>query len=1093
MKSRLHRAGSIVSHLIRKIVRLWRNTGLYTRLLLPIFLLALSANAVQGYWVLQDAKSDAQMRYQEELRELQRYLAPALAEYAVAGDLAAIRKLFKLQVKERADLEWIQWQYRLNLLEVIDTDDVAPVAPAWFVRLLAIPSLEAAEPIMLGGEDYGVLRLRTTPVPVINQIWDRFLDRGKIFSALILALFILVNLILRGNLAALQQLTVVVKRFKSGNYSARVPASSGHEVGAVASAFNDMADELEALLQSLEESHRTQSEQLHFNLQLLATLPIPIYFKDASGVCLGVNAAWENLYGFSAAEVVGRTVQEIFAPIPAVLAYHLKKDAELLLDPGRQTYEITIPTAHGVMRDVIYYKATYTSVDGGVAGLIGAIVDISELKRMQAALHAEKERAEVTLASIGDAVITTDLEGRVETLNGVAQQLTGCSFEAAQGRQLETVFRVLDETSRQAPRNFIASAASADAGTVLANLVLQGAEGIEYSIECSVAPIRNAEGTLFGCVLVFRDVSEKRHLLKQITWQASHDALTGLPNRALLADRFKRAIAGAQRHQQLLAVCLLDLDGFKPVNDRYGHEQGDHLLIELAGRLSSTLRGEDTVARLGGDEFVLLLSGLNDTSEIGLALHRILAKVAEPYLLAEQTVQVSASIGVAVYPQDDVDPDTLLRHADHAMYQAKQAGRSRYHLFDIKQDHQAQSQNHQLARIRQALLQGELRLYYQPKVNMRSGQVVGMEALLRWQHPEKGVVGPLDFLPLVEHTDLIVDIGEWVLHEALRQMAAWAEIGANWVVSVNIAARHFERPDFLARLKDILAGHPAVAPRLLELEILESAALGDIHYVRNLITACHALGVTFALDDFGTGYSSLTYLKRLPADVLKVDQTFVRDMLDDQEDLALVKAVISLAAVFNRSVIAEGVETAEHGVLLMQLGCDLAQGYGIARPMPAVAVASWLQQYRPAPDWAEWADTKWDMHDFPLLVAKYDQRRWVKQVIGSGDGQSALSAAESSDHHGRRFGRWYDGHGRRRYGHLPEFSALQALHARMHEIGPEIVGLSQAGQFAAAKALEPDLLALRDVMQLQLTNLQRAVVRQCSGLPYPAFYEDADV
>ncbi|NMM29146.1 MAG: EAL domain-containing protein [Glaciimonas sp.] len=1063
-------------------MQLWRNAGLYTRLLLPILLLILSVNVVQGYLILEYAKSDAQISYREELHEIQRDLVPALAEQAVIGDIGAISRLLQSQIRERADLGLVQWQYQLNLLQVMDLDGrAALLAPTWFVRLLAIPASEIAGPIMFGGKYYGVLRLRITPVPVINKIWLRFLDWGKIFSVFIVAIFLLVNLILRSNLAALGQLSAAVKRFKAGNYSVRVPASGSHETRGVAGAFNGMAAELEALLQSLEESNSTQSEQLHFNQQLLAALPIPLYFKDTDGVCLGVNTAWKNLYGFSTDEIVGYSVQDVFSSAPGFVAHHLKMDAELFQHPGRQTYEITVPTAHGILRDVIYYKATYTNVEGSVAGLIGAIVDITERKQAQAALQAEKERALVTLASIGDAVITTDLDGRVESLNGVAQQLTEWSVDAAQGLPLEAVFKILDEDTRQPATNFISSAAFGNASTVLANLILMGKDGKECSIECSVAPIRNPEGTLFGFVLVFRDVSEKRHLLSQITWQASHDALTKLPNRVLLGDRFKQAIASAQRHQQLLAVCLLDLDGFKPVNDYYGHELGDRLLIELAGRLSSTLRGEDTVARLGGDEFVLLLSGLNDIHEIGLAMQRILAKVAEPYLLDGQPIQISASIGVAVYSQDEIDPDTLLRHADQAMYQAKQAGRSRYHFFDTNQDHQAQSQQHQLNRIRRALQQGELRLYYQPKVDMRRGQVVGMEALLRWHHPERGVIGPLDFLPLVEQTDLIVDIGEWVLHEALRQMAQWAEIGVNWVISVNIAAHHCERPDFLARLKDILADHPAVSPRLLELEILESAALGDIIYVRNLITACHALGVTFALDDFGTGYSSLTYLKRLPADVLKIDQSFVLGMLDDQADLALVKAVISLAAVFNRTVIAEGVETAEHGMLLMQLGCDLAQGYGIARPMPASDVVAWSQQYLPAPLWAEWADITLDVNDFPLLVAQYDHQKWVKQVIDSSEGQCTLNFSELKDHHCCRFGLWYDGHGSTHYGHLPEFSALEALHVGVHDIGPKIVRLNSAGQFAAAKALEPGLLVMQEEMRLQLASLQRAVAKLRSG------------
>lgn len=1080
-----------MSYVTEKIVQAWRNTGLYTRLLPPILLLILSVNVVQGYLILDYAKSDAQISYREELHEIQRYLTPALAEQVVVGDIAAIRQLLQVQVAERVDLDWVQWQYQRNLLQVVDTvDRDALLAPSWFVHLLAIPAAEIVGPIMLGGEHYGVLRLRITPVPVINKIWQRLLDWGKIFSGFILAIFILVNMILRGNLAALEQLTVAAKKFKAGNYSVRVPARGSHETRAVASAFSDMAAELEVLLQSLEESHRLQSEQLHFNQELLAALPIPLYFMDAEGVCLGVNAAWENFYGISAAEIVGHRPRDTLTVTPDFVAHHMEMDSALFQHRGRQTYEITVPAAHGDLHDVICYKATYTNVEGRVAGLICVTVDITERKQAQIAMQAEKERALVTLASIGDAVITTGLDGRVESLNGVAQQLTGWNIDVAQGMPLEAVFKMLDEATRQPAKDFIASASSGKTSAVLANMTLLSREGKEYSIECSVAPIRNPEGTHFGSVLVFRDVSEKRQFVSQITWQASHDALTKLPNRALLADRFKQAIAGAQRHQQLLAVCLLDLDEFKPINDNYGHELGDQLLIEVAGRLSGALRGEDTLARLGGDEFVLLLSGLNDTDEIGMAMQRILAKVAEPYLLDGQTVQVSASIGVVVYPQDDADPDTLLRHADQAMYQAKQAGRNCYHQFDVKQDHQAQSQQHHLERIRRALMQGELRLYYQPKVNMRSGQVVGMEALLRWHHPEKGVVGPLDFLPLVEHTDLIVDIGEWVMHEALRQMALWADMGAHWVVSVNIAARHCGRPDFLARLKDILAAHPTVSPHLLELEILESAALGDIIYVRNLITACRALGVTFALDDFGTGYSSLTYLKRLPVDVLKIDQTFVRDMLDDPEDLALVKAVISLAAVFNRSVIAEGVETAEHGVLLMQLGCDLAQGYGIARPMPAADVAAWWQQYLPAPGWAEWADTKLDTNDFPLLVAQYDHQKWIKQVMDSSEGQCELSFSQLHDPSCCRFGLWYAGHGKAHYSHLPEFSVLKALHLRVHDIGPEIVRLNSVGQFAASKALQPSLLLAHDALLLQLKNLQQAVAR--ASLPLEIRYESAD-
>jgi EAL domain-containing protein (putative c-di-GMP-specific phosphodiesterase class I) len=314
---------------------------------------------------------------------------------------------------------------------------------------------------------------------------------------------------------------------------------------------------------------------------------------------------------------------------------------------------------------------------------------------------------------------------------------------------------------------------------------------------------------------------------------------------------------------------------------------------------------------------------------------------------------------------------------------------------------------------------------YQPKLNMRTGTVFGMEALLRWQHPDKGVVGPYQFLPLVENTDLIIDIGEWVLAEALQQMQQWAAQGLCWVVSVNIAARHFQRPDFVARLGSILARFPQVSPDTLELEILESAALEDVQHMRNVMAACQQLGVQFALDDFGTGYSSLAYLKRLPANTLKIDQAFVRDMLEDPDDLTLVEAVVGLAKAFNRKVIAEGVETVEHGLLLLQLGCDLAQGYGIARPMPADSVAGWAADFIPGKAWRAWGAIQWDTADFPLLLAEHDHQTWVASI--------ATQPAEAEASYPARFGTWYAQRGSTLYGHLPAFTAVGTAIVRLRD------------------------------------------------------------
>jgi len=361
-------------------------------------------------------------------------------------------------------------------------------------------------------------------------------------------------------------------------------------------------------------------------------------------------------------------------------------------------------------------------------------------------------------------------------------------------------------------------------------------------------------------------------------------------------------------------------------------------------------------------------------------------------------------------------------------------------------------------------------------VNMRSGKVVGMEALLRWQHPERGMVPPLDFLPLIEQTDLIIEVGEWVIAHALQQISAWLALGNEWIVSVNIAGLHFQRSDFCERLKLLLAGYPQVPPHLLQIEILESATLGDLGYAHDMVVSCQRLGVTFALDDFGTGYSSLTYLKRLPANVLKIDQSFVRDMLVDKEGMALVEAVISLASVFGSEVIAEGVETAEHGVLLMRLGCDLAQGYGIAHPMPAANVVDWVRQYSPDSSWVMWSDTHWELSDFPLLVAQYDHLAWVKKVVASVfDTPLALPNTELVDHHQCRFGHWYYGVGKKRYGHLREFAALEKIHAEVHQVGMEIVNLYERGEQDAAKAMSEKLMQLKDKVLISLANLQRTV------------------
>lgn len=599
----------------------------------------------------------------------------------------------------------------------------------------------------------------------------------------------------------------------------------------------------------------------------------------------------------------------------------------------------------------------------------------------------------------------------------------------------------------------------------------------EFYVESlDITSVKNVNGEVAHFVGIFSDITVLKESQKKLEHLAHFDALTQLPNRTLLADRLEQSIAHAARENQLLAICFLDLDDFKPINDKYGHQIGDKLLINVAARLKKTLRAVDSIARLGGDEFVLLITSLKDLNELELILSRIMEAVANPHFIDNFELKISASVGVTLYPFDDADPHALLRHADQAMYMAKRAGRNRFHIFDAEEEQQAQSRLQQLGRLRQALAKKEFALYYQPKVNMRSGKVIGLEALIRWIHPTRGLVTPGEFLPLVEHSDVAIEIGDWVIHEALEQMQRWSQEGLDISVSVNIAPRHLQQPDFVQKLKQHLAQYPKLTPAQLELEIVESAALEDIVGVRQLIASCQEMGVSFSLDDFGTGYSSLSYLKRLPIDTLKIDQSFVRDLLDNPEDLAIVEGVVTLAKVFQRKVIGEGVETPEHGIMLMRLGCDLAQGYGIARPMPATNVLKWHRQFMPDPQWALWAEVPWDYSDFPLLVAQSDHTGWVKAITRLVEGATLRIDSETiDDHHRCRFGGWYYTLGRTRYGNLPEFGDIEPIHVQVHQIGLEIVRLMEAGHTAEASALLPELYRLRDHILDRLAILQRAV------------------
>ncbi len=692
--------------------------------------------------------------------------------------------------------------------------------------------------------------------------------------------------------------------------------------------------------------------------------------------------------------------------------------------------------------------------------------------RVQQREHIDEERhrlATSVFSNSHDGIVITDQNNRIIEVNQAFCDVSGYSREEVLGRNPSIL------SSGQHDTDFYQAMwlSLSTVGHWSGEIWNRKKNGEPYAELLSINAVKDAHDHITHYVGAFSDITSLKTSQQRLEHLTHFDALTHLPNRTLLADRLQQDIVHAIHHEQLLAICVIDLDGFKPINDKYGHETGDRLLIEVANRLKDAVRGGDTVARMGGDEFVLLLTDLYAMDELERRLSHILLKVSAPYTqLPEQELQISASIGVTLFPFDGADPGVLLRHADQAMYIAKQAGRNRYHMFDAVQDRLVRFRREHLERIQEALANGEFRLHYQPKVNLRTGQVVGAEALIRWQHPEQGLLAPGAFLPLVEESDLIIDVGDWVMKETLRQMGQWAAAGLTLPVSVNIAIRHLQQADFMKRLEIILAEYPDVPPSWLELEILETTALADMGHVQELIEACRRLGVNFALDDFGTGYSSLSYLKRLPADTLKIDQSFIRDMLDDPEALAIVEGVIGLTTAFQRTAIAEGVETVEQGVMLMRLGCDLAQGYGIARPMSGDSLPEWVRQFQPAQAWRDNAPLHWSREEYPLLTVGIDHKHWVARVLHALEKEPPHTPIELVSHHRCRFGRWYYGTGMKYYKNLPEFKQIEALHERVHDLGMDIILLRDSGQMEQARVLAQDLIQERDQVLELLARLQ---------------------
>ena len=826
-----------------------------------------------------------------------------------------------------------------------------------------------------------------------------------------------------------------------------------------------------------------------FAAELLEQLVVPTFVLDAMGRVIVWNRACENLTGMPAGRVLGsqdhwRAFYPECRPCLADLVLYNRLDE---IDHFYTEYDQLLRTGceiHAENWCVMPLLGTerYLAIDAGpVRDSSGRIIAVVETLRDRTS-HKLAELRLRQMASVfehsQEGIMITDPATRILDVNASFVRVTGYSREEVLGRTPTLLKSGLQDTAfyRALWRDLN------ETGRWHGEIWNRKKSGELYPEILHINAVRDPSDRVTHYIGMFIDITDLKNSQSRLENLAHYDVLTGLPNRLLLGYRLRQALDDAQRHERLAAVCFLDLDNFKLINDHHGHETGDRLLIDIGRRLRDILRSNDTVARLGGDEFVILLNDLRNQEELDNVLVRLLDGVAHPVRIDALQIVITVSVGVTIYPLDDHDPDTLLRHADQAMYQAKQMGRNRYQLFDPEAASAMQSRHRELERIRQALQHGEFQLYYQPKVDMRLGQVVGMEALIRWRHPERGLVPPLQFLPLIEASPLIVEVGEWVLHEALGQIRQWCAEGRPLTISVNIAAHHFQQRDFVPRLQTILAEHPEATPRLLELEILESAALEDIQSVRGIMTACQAMGVRFALDDFGTGYSSLSYLKQLPAETLKIDQSFVRNMLEDSEDLAIIEGVIGLAKVFRKEVIAEGVETPEQGLLLMRFGCDHAQGYGIGRPMPAEQVPAWMDEFATNWQWNLWTDQHLNALDIPLLLIQYDHIKWVRHIVHAVEAGERLPHAESlADSTCRRFDTWYSGEGRTHYGQLPAYTELGDLHHEIRRLGHNIIERHGRGETEGLRAECDALFALKTRLLQQLMLLQQGRADQAAG------------
>lgn len=778
---------------------------------------------------------------------------------------------------------------------------------------------------------------------VFENIDKRLLKTSLILTSVVL-LFVCVSvwLIRRNVLIPIKTLLQSTKALAQGKEINNTTPNGSIELKKLQQRFTQMAKTRLDAEKKMVDSQVSLQKSRDMLASHIENTPLGCVTWNTDFICIDWNKSAESIFGFSKNEAIGKHASELV--VPSELRDEIDSVFTLLLE-GKKPVRKVNDNVTRLLETITceWYSTPILDFSGNAISVMSLVQDITKNKRMEDKLRLS---ASVFLHA-KEGIFITDGNANIIDVNKTFEEITGYSRTEVLGKN-PNMFKS-DKQSAEFYAELWASITNE--GYWTGEIWNRRKNNEIYAQLLTISAVKDAHGDVQNYIAIFSDISESKQQQYRLEQMAHYDVLTSLPNRSLLAERLDKALLDSQKDCKFVAVVLLDLDGFKEINDNFDHSIGDELLVTLSKRFKSTLRDTDTISRFGGDEFVAVLANLEQANDFMNIVRNMLKEASKPVIYQDHKLKVSASIGVTVYPTDNTDADQLIRHADQAMYLAKQKGKNCFHLFDIESEDAIKVRHELLQRISRALLEEEFELYYQPKVNMRSKAVIGVEALIRWQHPERGLLAPNEFLPAIENHQISIEIGEWVIRESLRQHELWKLEGIDLKISVNISALQIKQRNFPSRLAHLLSETPHIPPSALQLEVLETSELGDINRVAEIMDKCVCLGIKFAIDDFGTGYSSLTYLRRLPAEVIKIDQSFVRDMLVDPEDETIVKGVIALAKSFNRDVIAEGVETREHGATLIALGCELAQGYGIARPMPANNLSIWLQQWAANKEW----------------------------------------------------------------------------------------------------------------------------------------------